>query len=348
MYETKAFTGAAGKLQAEKVGQWFKALAGNDAAKAWCVKHGVGLTKAAAEVPDSAGGFLVPDSFDAGIIRVLELVGAFRQGAEVRPNTSDSQIRPRRTGGITANWISEGQSIPESTFQLDAVQSTMKKLGALVRCSSELFEDSASDLGQFLTTEFAYAFASIIDDAGFNGDGSSTYRGIQGLGTRLAGTKGSVAAASGHSTYALVDNTDLSNLIGAVMGSAMPGAAWYCSATCFALLFCRLAGTSGGLLMSSGPGGRVNASYQGWPIRISAKLPDVSTSLASQPMLYFGDLSMSSLLTERRALVVGMSRQHALDTDQVLIRATARLDIVNHDTGSATVKGPVACLIGTS
>src|SRR5713101_1506397 len=133
-------------------------------------------------------------------------VGAFRQGAEVRPTTSDAQIRPRRTGGLTANFVAEGASIPESSFQLDAIESAQKKLAILGRASSELFEDSAPDLGEFLTSEIGYAFAAKEDDCGFNGDGTSTFSGINGLATKLVGLRSSVAAASTHKTFASLDN----------------------------------------------------------------------------------------------------------------------------------------------
>jgi HK97 family phage major capsid protein len=334
---------------AEVGGHWFRALAGNEKSLNWCILNGVHLEKAGAEYPDSAGGFIVPDSFDSAILQIRETVGAFRKGAEVRPATSDSQIRPRRTGGLTANWVSEGAVIPESSFQLDALQSTSKKLAILFRVSSELFEDSASELGAFVANEIAYAFAATEDDAGFNGDGTQPiYRGIDGLGTRLTGTRGAVAAASGHSTFALVDSTDIQNVISNVMGSAMPGGAWYCSPTAFALLFARLAGTSGGLFSSVAPDGTIQHSYLGWPIRTSGKLPDVATSLATLPMLFFGDLSMSSMIVESRKMVDAISLQRALDTDQFLIRGTQRIDILNHDVGTASVKGPIAMLVGTS
>jgi HK97 family phage major capsid protein len=133
--------------RAENVGHFFRALAGDSVSRAWCVARSIGLQKAGAEFPDAAGGFLTPEDFDAAIIRVLETVGAFRQGAEVRPTTSDAQIKPQRTGGLTANFVAEGAVIPESSFQLDAVETSQKKIAILARASSELFEDSASDLG---------------------------------------------------------------------------------------------------------------------------------------------------------------------------------------------------------
>jgi len=81
----KAFIGPGAEQRAERVGNWFKALAGQDAAKAWCIENGVGLTKASNESLNVTGGFLAPVDYDAAIIRVVEALGAlFGAGAHER------------------------------------------------------------------------------------------------------------------------------------------------------------------------------------------------------------------------------------------------------------------------
>ncbi len=226
--------------------------------------------------------------------------------------------------------------------------SSQKKMAVLVTAPSELFEDSASDLGAFLASEIGYAFAAAEDDHGFNGDGTSTYRGIRGIGTMLVGAKGAVPAASGHNTFLTIDQIDLGDVIAQVMGSAISGSAWYCSPLAYGQTFCRLSVLTGGLVATQRPDGSVNASYLGFPIRFSSKLPDTTASLANKPMLYFGNLEMSSMIVERRQMVVAISEQHNLDTDQFLVRGTERIDIINHDVGDAVNRGPVAMLVGTT
>src|SRR5258705_1632492 len=243
----RAFTGPMAEQRAEKIGHWFKALLGREASKAWCIERGVGLTKATNESGNTAGGFLAPVDFDNAIISVRETFGAFRAGCEVRPTRSDGQVRPRRTNGLSANFVTEGAAIPESSFQLDAVETAQKKFAILGRASTELFDDAAPDLGEFLTSEIGYAFAFKEDDCGFNGDGTSTYVGMSGLATKLVGLKSSVAAAAGHNTFLTIDNTDITNLMAGVLAAAIPGAAWYVSATGYAQTLCRLAGVTGGL-----------------------------------------------------------------------------------------------------
>jgi HK97 family phage major capsid protein len=345
----RAFTGSGAEQRAERVGNWFKALLGQEASKAWCIDNGVGLTKATNESMNVTGGFLAPQDFDAAIISVRETVGAFRQGAEVRPTSSDSQVRPRRIGGLTANFVTEGAPIPESSFQLDAVGTAQKKFAILGRASSELFEDSAADLGEFLTSEIGYAFASKEDDCGFNGTGTSAYVGMSGLATKLVGTKSAVAAASGHNTFAALDTNDITNLMAGVLATAIPGAAWYTSASGYALTICRLAAVSGGLVATQRPDGTISANYLGFPVRFSGKLPDVATSLTGSAMLFFGNLAMSSVLVERQAqTIIAISRDRALDTDQVLVRGVQRCDIINHTVGDANTRGPIAMLVGTT
>jgi HK97 family phage major capsid protein len=346
----RAFTGPRAEQKAERVGHWFKALLGRNESVDWCVDQGVGLQKASAESVNSVGGFLAPEDFDAAIISIREMVGAFRQGAEVRPTRSDGQVRPRRVNGLTANFVAEGAAIPESYLNLDALETAQKKLAILGRASTELFEDGAADLGEFLTSEIGYALASKEDDCGFNGDGTSTYSGIRGLGTMLTGNKGAVAAASGHHTFLTLDTTDLGNLMGGVLATALPGAVWYISSAGYGQCFARIAAIGGGLVTALNPDGTIaSANYMGFPVRFSSKLPTDSGSLTGLPMLYFGNLAMSSLLVERQQkTIIAVSRDRALDTDQILIRATQREDIINHSVGDSATRGPVAMLVGTA
>jgi HK97 family phage major capsid protein len=345
----KAFSGPGAEQKAEIVGYWVKSIMGDDAARAWCVDHGIGLTKAASGSVNTVGGFLAPQDFDDAIINVRETFGAWRQGAENRPARSDGQVRPRRISGLTANFVPEGAPIPESSFQLDAVESAQKKFAILARASSELFEDSAADLGEFITSEIGYAFAAKEDDCGFNGDGTSAFVGISGLATKLVGLKSSVAAGAAHNTFLTLDTTDIANLMAGVLATAIPGAAWYTSATGYAQTICRLAAVSGGLVATMRPDGTIAANYLGFPVRFSGKLPDVSTSLTSKAMLLFGNLAMSSVLVERQQqTILAISRDRALDADQVLVRGVQRCDIINHTVGDANTRGPIAMLVGTA
>jgi HK97 family phage major capsid protein len=217
---------------------------------------------------------------------------------------------------------------------LDAVGTAQKKLGILLRSSSELFEDTAADLAKFLTFEFGYAVATREDDCGFNGLGTSTFAGISGLATKLVGMKSAIAAGTGANTFLTLTATDIANLMAGVLATAIPNAAFYTSAIGYAQTICRLAAVSGGLVATQRPDGTISANYLGFPVRFSGKLPDVSTSLVGSAMLFFGDLSKSSVIVERQTqTVIAISHERAMDADQVLVRGVRRLDIVNHACG---------------
>jgi HK97 family phage major capsid protein len=236
------FRAPGGEQKAELVGDWFKGIFGNEDARARCIARGVGLTKAVNESMNVTGGFLAPSDYDAAIASVVETFGAYRMGADIRPTRSDGQVRPRRTGGATATLVKEGGSIPESNLLFDAIESAQKKLGILLRSSAELLEDAAPVLAEFLTFEIGLAIAALEDDYGFNADGTSAFAGISGLALKLVGLKSSVAAAPGHNTFLTIDTTDIANLTAGVLATAVPGAAWYTSATGYAQTICRLLG----------------------------------------------------------------------------------------------------------
>jgi HK97 family phage major capsid protein len=327
-------------------GHFLKAMNGDESSRLLLAKDGFTLTRALNEGADSAGGFLVPTAFDDSVLAILETVGAARAGGiEIRPTDSGGSFRPRRaTTGLSAAFVSEGQVIPSSTLLLDAVEFAPKRRAILTSISSELFEDSAVDIGALVTQAVAYAFAGLEDDCVFNGDGTSPFGGTEGVSKKLvSGMKGYVQAASSHHTFLTLDATDLSNLMAGIMAAAVPGAAWFCSNQFYSQTICRLSVSSGGLVTL--PNGR--PSFLGHEILMSSKLPNGSVAdYTNLPMAYFGDLSMAATICERRQTTIALSRQSGLDADITKLRATQRQDIVVHDVGSTTAAGPIAVLIG--
>jgi hypothetical protein len=83
---------------------------------------------------------------------------------------------------------------------------------------------------------------------------------------------GKVAATSGHDTFAEIDTTDLANLVGKLPAFALPGAAWFCSQFAYAMVFARLAMTSGGITVLP-INGRPMPHFMGFPIFVTQVLP---------------------------------------------------------------------------
>jgi len=332
---------------AERIGHWFKALAKDKESCAWCDDHGIDYKqRAASEGINSAGGFLVPQDFDTVPVDIMPTVGAFRRGTNVQPTTSDYQVTPRLTGSLTAYYAPEGTAITESYVVLGSIDAYPKRIATLTKISSELMEDSPVSIANWLVPEIRWALDSLEDDWAWNATGISTYGNTTGLFTALTGNLSAVSAQSGHDTYEEIDSVDLGRLIAGVEPSALSGAAWYVNSAAFGLTLSRLSVAFGGIMMRDNPDGTMTPIFMGWPIYLSAKLPDVGTTLNGKLMIAFGDLKKSSILVERQPTTVSLSWQRYMDTDSIAVRASRRIAIVHHSIGSATVKAPIAMLIG--
>lgn len=346
------------EYNAYKSGQWVRACLFNDfRAKDWCRRNGVEIHNALSEGTNTAGGALVPDEMNQAIINLREEYGVFRQNARIIPMGRDMITVPRRTGGLTATFTGENSALTTSDPTFDNVQLVAKKLGVLTLMSTELAEDAVINLADFLATEMALAFATKEDQCGFIGDGTSTYGGILGVVTKFSTNNASVGTALAgsvdiagvtHNLFSEIDNTDLTTLMGKLPQYAAANAKWYCSKLAKDVVFSRLMATAGGNTTQT-LGGKLVDSYLGAEIVVSQVMPaGAATDYNNLCMLLYGDLSLAATLGERRGIEFKMSMERYFDTDQVGVKATARVDINVHDVGDATNAGPIVGLIGSS
>lgn len=334
--------------QAYAAGMWFKAtLMDNPEAKEWCKARGVSIAKAQGEGVDSAGGYLVPEELMANIIVLREQFGVFRQECQVVPMGSDTLNWPRRTGGLTAFFTGENQSVTESQASWDNVNLTAKKCAVLTRMSTEIEQDAVVAIADWLVGEMAYAFASKEDDCGFNGDGTSALGGIRGL-TTLAidgnHNASKFVAASGHITLGGLTLVDYTGLMGTLPQYAIGGAKFYMSQQAFYTSVANLLSAAGGNrldILSEG----IQKRLLGFPVTISQKLPIVQSTLANKAMLFFGDLTKAAMMGERRGITIKRSDHRYFENDQIGLLGTERFDVNVHDFGDNTNAGPLASLV---
>jgi HK97 family phage major capsid protein len=347
----RAFPGAGLEVEAryERSAQWILATVfGHKSARDWCDRKGVVMRKSQGEEIGSGGAFLVPDELERAILDIRDSYGAFRRRARVWPMGSDSSVFPRRTGSAVAAFIGQNRSAASGAstgVNGDAVRLTAKKLGALVLLSSELDEDSAFGMVDYVANEAAWALAAKEDDCAFNGDGTSPYGGMRGIATIAtdgAHTKANVPAQS--DTFGRLDMTDLGALQSAVRASALPRAAWFASTMGFGQTLSRLAGASGGIYTAMADG-ILTPYFGGFPIILTQKLPLVATVASGQPMIAFGDMYAGAVLGQRRGLTIARSDERYLENDQIGILATERFDAVVHDMGDTVNAGSLAVLV---
>lgn len=347
----RAFPGYGPEVEAryQRSAQWLLAtIYERDKAVEWCKANGVLIQKAAGEGIGSSGGFIVPPELARAILDLRENYGAFRRRARIVPMASDSTSVPRRSGGVGAFFMAENTASTETQATVDDLNLTAKKIGSLIRISSELEQDSVVDVVDFVANEIAYAFAAKEDDCAFNGDGTSTYGkmfGLSALALDAGHTKAKVTASA--NTFLTLTATDLSNMITQVQAAAIPNAAWFCSQTAFAQTLCRLVGTGGAYMDNRDVDGINTPYYLGFPVILTQKLPLISTTLTGKVMMAFGDMYLAGALGERRGITLTRSADRYMDSDQIAILGTQRFHTVIHDVGDNTNFGAIAALVGS-
>ena len=350
------FTGSNAVEKAYAFGMWCLAsLMNNSRAKDYCKQHGV-LIKAQLENDNSGGGFLVPPEFDTDLIDLRERFGIFRQNVKIVPMKGDSKTILRRTGGPSAYWVDEGQTITDSRKQWDRVGLTAKKLATLILMSSELNDDSVVDLGEDLAMEIAYAFAKAEDAAGFVGDGSANYGKITGVTNRLlalSATKANIAglrlsAGANNSGWGGVTLGDLTATVALLPeyadtnmkggdgdeGNVSTDVKWFCHRTFFYNVMVQIMLAAGGVTEKEIAQLMIKPMFMGYPVQFTQVLPNVSAS-AQIPVL-FGNLRFAAKLGDRRQTTIAMSSDRYFEADELALRGTERLDINVHDVGNAS------------
>lgn len=362
----QSFKGPDADLRAYKAGMWLAAtLCGSTYAKQFCQQHGIATERidfAKTQFEDihqgnvnTAGGYLVFDEYENDIIRLIEAFGLARQKLKIVPMISDTKLRPRRTGGLTAYFVGEGGSISESTGSWDNVKLIAKKLAAISVASNELISDAVVSIADEITREIALAFATKEDLCAFQGDGTSAYGGISGLVNRLSVVNG-VDDGGGlilgaNNTYGEVTDAELTKCIGQVPNYPGLQPEWYCSKPFWAQVMLRLIRASGGATMLAMEG-ITRMTYAGYPVNWTSGTSVMPVTVAnSQISCLFGDLRMAAMFGDRAGLAIATSPVATVgdtsmfDTDSFAIRGIERFDINVHDIGTATAAGPVVGFI---
>lgn len=306
------------------------------------------------ESNDALGGILVPQEVSNYIIDLKEVYGAFRRNTRIESMSSDQKLVYRMGDDMTAYWGSEAGTNTASDMTFGGVTLNAKKLYALAVVSDELNADASIDLGAQFAVSVARQFAKKEDEAGFNGDGTSTYGGITGVREKIKGLSNTIANIAGlqvgsGNLYSEIVLADFIATKGKLPGYARQNARWYMSKDFFAATAERLALAAGGVMASEIINGYTLDRFLGFPVELVDVMPKVEAN--SQVCALFGDLSLASTMGDRQATTVRADLSTGFTTDTIYIKATERVDIVVHDVGNADaaaanrVAGPIVGLI---
>ena len=331
-----AFKGQDAEIEAYRSGKWIQAtLFGNQQAKQWCVDHGVENVMSGSN--DLTGGALVPPEFETAVISLFESYGVIPQRARNYPMSSDVLSVPRQLSDVVAYAVGESEEITASDPTFSPVNLVARKWATLTRVPSELNDDAVIAIADMLATSMARAHALKADQAGFLGDGTGTYHGVEGLANALKA--GSVkTAAAGQVTAAGLTIAVFQDAVGSLPEFPGINPVWYCHKAVFWNVLARLQLAAGGnnyVDLGNGP----VLQFMGYPVAFSQVLP--KTIGTSTKFAYFGDLGLATTLGMRRGLTIASDASRYFELDQIAYRSTIRWDYNVHERGDATNAGPV-------
>ncbi|MFO0863537.1 MAG: phage major capsid protein [Gemmataceae bacterium] len=312
------------------------------AARQYCADRNIPIRSAHSSGDNSKGGFLVPTQFENAVIDLRESRGIFRQKARNRPIGGGEWNQPKRTGGLQAYWLGDTQGAIESQKSWGNIQLRAKELVGLALYAITLEEDAVISIGQDFVSELAYAFAVAEDEAGFNGDGTSSYGGIVGLKNALKA--GSKVTATGHTSVTALTVNDFIACIAALPQYSGMQAEWYVHSSVWATSMLAIAMAGGGNTVAQFEGG-ARQMFLGYPVNFVQCMDKVLTTDSGKIKAYLGDLSMASTVGTTRGFSVASDRSLYFLQRQVAVMGVQRADISVHEVGTATEAGPMVALV---
>jgi HK97 family phage major capsid protein len=343
--------------RAYKAGQFFRSAFGDAEAKRW-INDNAPEYRAQGYTTDTLGGNLLPAPVLDEVIVLVNEFGQFVPNVRSVTMTAETLSIPKRSGGLTGYWVSENNTISDSNAAWTRVNLVAKKLAVSNRLSNEILADSLIDLSSYIVTEIGRAFAKTIDDAGFNGDGTSTFGGITGVVKAMEATTGTSpvvplagryrsAAATSFETFSI---TDFTTAMAALPMYARSNAKWFISPAGFAASMQRLALTSGsgtGLAGGNNQNDVQNAlglRFMGYPVVLVNVMDSVLGADAAKTKVLFGDLELGAIYGDRKAMTIRTSQDRYAELDQTLMVAVNRFDIAVHGVGTSSEVGAIVAM----
>lgn len=317
-------------------------LFGNESASRFCDSQGLRINNSQNEGSNIKGGFLVPDEMERSLVRLREERGVFPQYARSYPMASDSVFVPRDIADVSAYWVGEESAITESDKDIGGAELIAKKVACLTKVSSELDEDSVVDVAEMITRSMAYAMADKIDEAGFNGDGSSSYGGVTGLKNAL-NSAAIQDAASGNTGASTLDLADFENVAGLLPQYAGASPVWFVHSSVYYASMCRLMNAAGGTTGTEIANG-TERRFLGFPVVFAQVLPSETGASASSILCYLGDLSLAATVGNRRNVRTQVSVDRYFENDLIGIKCTERVAINVHERGDSIRTRPIVAL----
>lgn len=251
------------------------------------------------------GGYLVPEELGAEIMVLQRNSSVMRRLARVVQTNSATFKQIVATSGVDSGWVGEKQSRPETDGNsFAALEYPAMEVYANPAVTQSLLDDSAYDLGAFITTEIGDAFTEKEGAAFISGDGIGKPRGFLSYdtssvsdkaGTRPFGTLQYIASGQA-STLATEDPGDqLIDVVYSLKAKYRQNATWLMNSTTAAVVRKFKDDQDNYLWVEGIQAGQPNRLL-GYPVEIDEDMSDIGTN--AYPIA-FGDWNRGYLITDR-------------------------------------------------
>lgn len=316
-------------------GEWLMAVkkAGQTGELAPQFKNAVAYEKVGED-----GGFLVPEEISAAILKKMEgdeSLMARTNTIQVAGNNLTINVDENQpwTGGVTASWVGEGQTIGESKPNFKQASWRLHKLAALVKATDELLED-ATALASYIQGAAPSAIMHQVNKAIINGNGVAKPLGIIACPFTVTVSKESGQAAD----TILAEN--VVKMYSRMFPMSRSNAVWYINPAVEEQL--RLMKDGNDQFIYLTPGSQMNqtpyASLMGRPV---VPLMGGMPALGDLGDIIFGDLSYYYMIRKASGVKSATSIHLHFDKEITSFRFSLRLD------GKCPYQAPVTTEFGS-
>lgn len=121
----------------------------------------------------TAGGYLVDQNQVGSMIELLRNAMVFSSlGATSLSGLRGDVLIPKQTGGATAYWLDETETVTDSEATFGQLKLTPKRIAAAIPFSKQLVTQSSIDIEAFVRQEMATAIGIEMDETCINGSGA--------------------------------------------------------------------------------------------------------------------------------------------------------------------------------
>lgn len=285
--------------------------------------------------------YIANNTIESDIYSVLLNYGAFRS-LDFRTVSSKAVELRLKTARVAAKFVDEAAAIgADATKAGSKAATTLKKIGSLVSCSTELLEDDITGVVEDILDDILESFAQKLDHIAFAADGTADDLDGGFTGMFFGGTAATATAT--RTSIALTKYADWLKCLTTVDASVlMRPARWWIHPTLIA--------ASMGVEDSNGrpifltaieaPSYGSMGSILGYPVTPVSVAP--STNAASAKIACFGDPKAQPVRV-RRELHFDKSEHYAFNTDEITFRATQRAaSVTRKATAIAVLTLPAA------